>query len=189
MIFDLLCYSSKIFHYSLFQTKRVTPISRMISFRRRALIGAITLPLALISTYILYVFIRANSDPATSSLRFQPVHDISSFTTHQSSEAAKAPILRPADLMARPHSASQSHVPKLLHQSWSTTTLPAKFEQWSLSCREMNPDFEWVLWTDEDNRRLVEKYVPDFLITYDELKSEIYCADVVRNLYMFIFGG
>ena len=53
----------------------------------------------------------------------------------------------------------------------------------------MNPDFEWVLWTDEDNRKLVEKYVPDVLLVYDELKSEIYHADVVRNLYMFIFGG
>ena len=189
MIFDLPYYSSKVFPLFPPSKKRVTPISRMISFRRRALVSAITLPLALIISFILYVFIRANSDPSTSSLRFQPVRNISSFTTHHSSEIAKAPILSPTDLMARPHSASQSHVPKLLHQSWSTATLPAKFEQWSLSCREMNPDFEWVLWTDEDNRKLVETYVPDFLPMYDELKSEIYRADVVRNLYMFIFGG
>lgn len=80
-------------------------------------------------------------------------------------------------------------MPKLLHQSWSTTILPSKFEQWSLSCRDMNPDFEWVLWTDEDNRRLVEKYAPEFLVKYDGLKSEIYRADAVRNLYMFVFGG
>lgn len=80
-------------------------------------------------------------------------------------------------------------MPKLLHQSWSTTTLPALFEQWSLSCQEMNPDFEWVLWTDEDNRRMVTKYAPEFLIAYDGLQSEIYRADVARNIYMFLFGG
>lgn len=53
----------------------------------------------------------------------------------------------------------------------------------------MNPDFEWVLWTDEYNRRLVERYAPEFLVKYDGLKSEIYRADAVRNLYMFVFGG
>lgn len=132
---------------------------------------------------------RASSHLPTSSFRFQPGHNISSFTKYHASEVAQAPILSPTDLMARPLSASQIQVPKLLHQSWSTATLPAKFEQWSVSCREMNPDFEWVLWTDEDNRELVEKYAPDFLLMYDELKSEIYRADAVRNLYMFIFGG
>ena len=189
MIFDHPDYRFKDFPSFPPSKKRVTSISRMISFRRRPLIGALTLPVALIITFILYVFIKANSDPSISPLSFQPAHNISSFTTHHSSEVAKAPILSPTKLMARPISASKSHVPKLLHQSWSTTTLPAKFEQWSLSCREMNPDFEWVLWTDEDNRKLVEKYAPDFLPMYDELKSEIYRADVVRNLYMFIFGG
>ena len=80
-------------------------------------------------------------------------------------------------------------MPKLFHQSWSSKALPAHFEQWSLSCREMNTDFEWVLWTDDDNRRLVEKYAPELLVKYDELQSEIYRADAVRNLYMFVFGG
>ena len=161
----------------------------MLFFRRRALIGAITLPLTLVVIFILYVFMRANSDLPTSSLRFHPGHNISSFTKYHASEVAQASILSPTDLMARPLSASQIQVPQLLHQSWSTATLPAKFEHWSVSCREMNPDFEWVLWTDEDNRKLVEKYAPDLLLMYDELKSEIYRADAVRNLYMFIFGG
>ncbi|CAD6591279.1 MAG: hypothetical protein ASARMPRED_005292 [Alectoria sarmentosa] len=105
------------------------------------------------------------------------------------STASKATQLSPAELMARPLQTSGSHVPKLFHQSWSTTALPAKFEQWSRTCREMNADFEWVLWTDKDNRRLVERYAPDFLLKYDGLKSEIYRADAVRNLYMFVFGG
>ena len=91
--------------------------------------------------------------------------------------------------MARPLTAPGTSIPKLLHQSWSTKALPARFRQWTLSCRETNPDFEWVLWTDEDNRRLVEKYAPEILVTYDGLKSEIYRADTVRNLYMFVFGG
>lgn len=53
----------------------------------------------------------------------------------------------------------------------------------------MNPDYEWVLWTDEDNRQMVTKYAPEFLTAYDDLPSEIYRADVSRNLYMFLFGG
>lgn len=154
-------------------------------FRHPALTTAIALPLVLPICFIIYTLKTANknSPPSPQIGRYSPT-----FTLHAPT-AIKAPQILPTELMARPTSTSRSHMPKLFHQSWSTTTLPAKFEQWSLSCREMNPGFEWVLWTDEDNRRLVERYAPQFLVKYDELKSEIYRADAVRNLYMFVFGG
>ncbi|KAL6721062.1 hypothetical protein ACLMJK_000162 [Lecanora helva] len=95
----------------------------------------------------------------------------------------------PAELLQRPLPRDLTSIPKLLHQSWINETIPTKFEEWSESCREVNSDWEWVLWTDEDNLKLVEKYAPWFNLTYEFLRSEIYRADAARNIYMHIFGG
>ena len=165
-----------------------TYTSRMRSFHHPALTSTLALPLVLLICFTLYVLKTTNRDSSASTFIFQSGGHKPSITLH-SSTASKAPQLSPTELMARPLIMSTPHMPRLFHQSWSSATLPAKFEQWSLSCREMNPGYEWVLWTDKDNRRLVEKYAPEFLEKYDGLKSEIYRADAVRNLYMFIFGG
>ncbi|KAK9321818.1 nucleotide-diphospho-sugar transferase [Lipomyces orientalis] len=93
------------------------------------------------------------------------------------------------DPLSRPLPTNFGAIPKLIHQSWSTPDLPSKFATWSRSCREQNPDWEWVLWTDEDNLNLVKSYCPWLLTYYQQLRGEIYRADIVRNLYMYIYGG
>ncbi|OJD13270.1 hypothetical protein ACJ73_09223 [Blastomyces percursus] len=97
--------------------------------------------------------------------------------------------LSAAELLCRPLPSDYSSVPKLLHQSWKTNELPAKFEKWSRVCREKNPDWEWVLWTNDDNLNLVRQYFPWFEEAYLELPGDIYRADFSRNLYMYLFGG
>ena len=97
--------------------------------------------------------------------------------------------LSPQELMSRPLSIDRTHIPKLFHQSWKTSKLPDKFETWSQSCRTMNPDWEYVLWTDDDNADMVEKYAPWFRRTYNGLPAPIERVDASRNLYMHIFGG
>ena len=123
-------------------------------------------------------------------LRLQHIH--SQFTYHTPSLLPKksASILTPQDLLSLTlATANTTTIPKLFHQSWSSTTLPAEFEKWSKSCRDLHPDWEWVLWTDEDNLALVEKYAEWFLESYKELRRPIFQADAVRNLYMHVFGG
>ena len=97
--------------------------------------------------------------------------------------------LSPAELLCRPFASDLSAVPKLFHQTWKSIELPSKFEGWSKTCRERNIDWEWVLWTDEDNLKLVRKYFPWLEDTYRALPGDIYRADLVRNMYMYIFGG
>ncbi|KAK7893957.1 hypothetical protein LTR67_006658 [Exophiala xenobiotica] len=101
----------------------------------------------------------------------------------------KSRYLSPAKLMERPISKDLQTIPKLIHQSWSSTELPAKFQRWSATCRQQHPDWEWVLWTDDDNQELVQKHFPWLLSTYQALPGVIYKADLVRNLYMYMFGG
>jgi mannosyltransferase OCH1-like enzyme len=101
----------------------------------------------------------------------------------------EASRLSPQDLMSRRLIGAAREMPKIYHQSWSSNELPAKFEQWSQGCRERHADWEWVLWTDDDNLELVKKFVPWLLPAWDKLPGPIYRADLVRNLYMFLFGG
>ncbi|KAB5585567.1 glycosyltransferase family 32 protein [Coniochaeta sp. 2T2.1] len=105
------------------------------------------------------------------------------------SPPGSAPYLPAAKLMCRPLAPDLTSIPKLIHQSWKTTQLPAKFEQWSRTCREKHPDWEWVLWTDEDNLELVRRYFPWLVDTYVSLPGDIYRVDLARNLYMYLFGG
>ena len=97
--------------------------------------------------------------------------------------------IRPREMLDRPLPVDRTKVPMVIHQSWKNNELPDKFVRWSTSCRQKNPDWEYVLWTDEDNYRIIKKYVPWFLQTYRDLPSEIYRADAMRNVYMHVFGG
>ncbi|KKF95425.1 Inositol phosphoceramide mannosyltransferase 3 [Ceratocystis fimbriata CBS 114723] len=104
-------------------------------------------------------------------------------------EARLAPEVKASEMMARPIATRLGTVPKIFHQSWIDSNLPTKFQQWSENCRKVHHDYEWVLWTNEDNENLVRKHFPWLLEAYVSLPSDIYRADFARNLYMYIFGG
>lgn len=102
-------------------------------------------------------------------------------------------------------------IPKLLHQSWKNSTLPsAAHEAWRQSWLEQNPSWRVVLWTDEQNRALVQNHFPWLLALYNTMEG-VYRADLVcvgislyliarrhfrslvwsqvRPLYMHKYGG
>ncbi|KAL7929310.1 glycosyltransferase family 32 protein [Trichoderma chlorosporum] len=106
-----------------------------------------------------------------------------------SSHSGLATALSPAELLCRSIEPRGAGIPKLLHQSWKSSDLPAKFKRWSDTCRKHHPDWEWVLWTDEDNFELVKDYFPWLEDTFLNLPGNIYKADLARNLYMYMFGG
>src|SRR3954469_8243176 len=59
----------------------------------------------------------------------------------QRASKVKARYLSPKQLLERPISKDLQTIPKLFHQSWSSTELPAKFERWSATCRRAHPDW------------------------------------------------
>ena len=113
----------------------------------------------------------------------------SSPSKSSSSDTSRAAALAPKDLLCRNVDTKAVGVPKLFHQSWKSTELPTKFERWSETCRTKHPDWEWVLWTDDDNLALVQTYFPWLEETYLALPGVIYQADFARNLYMYMYGG
>ncbi|PYI18203.1 TPT-domain-containing protein [Aspergillus violaceofuscus CBS 115571] len=95
------------------------------------------------------------------------------------------------ELISRPRSSDLVSLPKLIHQTWfpAGSNMSENAQLWVQTMRAQNPDWEYVLWDDETNRLLVETHFPWFLKDYLRLPKEILRADVVRNLYMFLFGG
>ncbi|RAL15843.1 TPT-domain-containing protein [Aspergillus homomorphus CBS 101889] len=95
------------------------------------------------------------------------------------------------ELISRRRSSDLVSIPKLIHQTWfpAGSNMSENAQFWVQTMRAQNPDWEYVLWDDETNQLLVETHFPWFLQDYLRLPKEILRADVVRNLYMFLFGG
>ncbi|KAJ3127056.1 hypothetical protein HK098_006853 [Nowakowskiella sp. JEL0407] len=91
--------------------------------------------------------------------------------------------------MDREKSFSKRSIPKIIHQSWKNEHLPAKFEEWASSWKQQNPEYQYTLWTDAQNRNLVVNHFPWFLETYDTLPKPISKADAVRYMYLYKYGG
>ena len=159
---------------------------RMITLKSRPVQGAVLLITFIFLTITLYSIGRGREAGESALDHYKETFAKSSGLKSKAKEAKR---LYAEELLQRPLATDLTSIPKLFHQSWMNSTLPAKFEEWSHSCRQANPDWEWVLWTDEDNMKLVEKYAPWFAKTYEALHSEIYRADAARNIYMHVFGG
>ena len=79
--------------------------------------------------------------------------------------------------------------PKIIHQTWKNETVP---EEWKLSpemWKKHHPEYEYRLWTDENNRNFIEERFPWFLETYDGFKYNIQRADAVRYFILYVYGG
>ena len=79
--------------------------------------------------------------------------------------------------------------PKRIFQTWKSKTPPKKMAYWAETWRSNNPDYEYVLWDDADNRRFVADKFQWFLATYDSYDKEIKRADAIRYMYLYTYGG
>src|SRR5689334_19356128 len=78
-------------------------------------------------------------------------------------------------------------IPKILHQSskyftWEERRLAGK-------ARALMPEWEYHLWTDEDNLALVELIRPNDIKEYLQFPNGAARLDIARYLYMYQYGG
>jgi mannosyltransferase OCH1-like enzyme len=150
-------------------------------FQRYRLIAAV---LAVVVISIIYL----RRQHIINHFRTRPIdlHGLPSYPKH----FPRARRINTQELIRQHRNVPQANtIPHIIHQSWESEDIPTKWATWSDSWRVKHPNWEWVLWTNEDNRALVEARAPWFLETYDALPGEIRRADVMRNFYMFFFGG
>jgi len=79
--------------------------------------------------------------------------------------------------------------PKRIFQTWKNKSPPKKMAYWAETWRSNNPEYEYVLWDDADNRRFVADKFPWFLATYDGYDKEIKRADAIRYMFLYTYGG
>ncbi|KAL4981100.1 nucleotide-diphospho-sugar transferase [Aspergillus desertorum] len=104
-----------------------------------------------------------------------------------------SPLSHPRQHAAEPSTAEpdRTSVPKLIHQTWfpAGSNMSTSAQAWVQTMRAQNAAWEYVLWDDESNELLVERYFPWFLKTYRSLPQDINRADIARNFYMYLHGG
>jgi mannosyltransferase OCH1-like enzyme len=79
----------------------------------------------------------------------------------------------------------------IVHQTWKNDTVPDHWKPAQKAWKEFAKKHHWgyKLWTDEDNRQLIENYFPGFLDTYDQYPQPIMRADAIRPFILYKYGG
>lgn len=80
-------------------------------------------------------------------------------------------------------------IPKIIHQTWKTSDVPTHLRPYQESWTRLHPEWEYRLWTDEDNRDLVERSYPQLLSFYESLRYPILKVEFAKLLYLDKFGG
>lgn len=62
-------------------------------------------------------------------------------------------------------------VPRIIHQTWKTDSLPERWHEVRQACMELLPDFEFKLWSDESARDFIAESYPSFLATWDSYRE------------------
>ena len=84
--------------------------------------------------------------------------------------------------------ATGTMIPRIIHQTWKTKTLPAWGEVPVQTWRDVNPSFEHRLYDDADMARVVKAHYPAIWPHYQRLLP-IQKADVFRYVALWAFGG
>jgi len=80
-------------------------------------------------------------------------------------------------------------IPKIIHQTWKTKTIPPPFDCVAQTWRELLPEWDYHLWTDEESREWVFKHYPNYIELYDAYPTNIQRADAIRYLLLEEYGG
>lgn len=79
--------------------------------------------------------------------------------------------------------------PKLIMQTWKTTIVP---KQWSIGQASILKHFstwKYILMSDTMNEQFVQQYFPNDIEAFRLLRYPIQRADVIRYMFLYIFGG
>ncbi|KAI4525673.1 hypothetical protein K525DRAFT_260834 [Schizophyllum commune Loenen D] len=80
-------------------------------------------------------------------------------------------------------------IPRIIHQTWKSETLPTRWKDISQHCRDIMPDYEYMLWTDAMAREFIAEHYSWFLDTYDDYPYNIQRADAIRYFVLHHYGG
>lgn len=100
-------------------------------------------------------------------------------------------VSRQAKEQGRPlkTNSSANNIPKIIHQTWKTSEVPERCRAFQESWKKFHPDWEYRLWTDEDNEAFIKTHYPWFFDKFRSYPRNIQRADVVRYFILYHYGG
>lgn len=86
-------------------------------------------------------------------------------------------------------SVSPQLIPKIIHQTYKTEEIPEQWRAGQQRCRDLHPDYEYILWTDAMATAFIKEEYPWFLETFENYKYPIQRADAIRYFLLVHYGG
>lgn len=80
-------------------------------------------------------------------------------------------------------------IPEKFLQTWKSSEVPEKWRASPAAIRQYHPTANYTLTTDADNLQFVKDHFPEYLSLYQNFPREIYRADMVRYMWLYINGG
>ena len=80
-------------------------------------------------------------------------------------------------------------IPRIIHQTWKSVEVPARFQAAAQSWRDRHPGWEYVLWTDADIDRFVRDHFPQIVPLFRRYPDQIQRVDAFRYLLLQRVGG
>lgn len=80
-------------------------------------------------------------------------------------------------------------IPKIIHQTSPTKSLTWEERRMVRRMRSVLHDWEYRLWDDADNERLVAAHFPRYLHRYRRIERGVVRADIARCMYLAVHGG
>ena len=82
-----------------------------------------------------------------------------------------------------------SKIPRIIHQTWKSKSLPPRFATLVEQVRALHPDWEMRLWTDDEMLAFVTEHGPQYLPRYTAYKQMIQRCDFFRLFVVSVLGG
>ena len=80
-------------------------------------------------------------------------------------------------------------IPRVIHQTWKDAQVPEAWRPFQASWRRAHPGWQYRLWTDADNRRLIAEHHAWFLPVYDAFARDIQRVDAAKYFILYTHGG
>jgi len=84
-------------------------------------------------------------------------------------------------------------IPKIVHQTWYDHNLPKIFQEIYNENMKKNSEFEFKLWSDNDDEMVIEKLLekdfPKIMEIFNKSKFGVQKADIKRIAILYYFGG
>lgn len=80
-------------------------------------------------------------------------------------------------------------IPKIIHQTARSQDISWEERRLVKKIKHILSDWQYVFHDDEDNEKLIAKYFPHYLKSYNSIPKGVAKADIARLVYMYVYGG